>query len=78
MVKPTTMEGLTGVTAMELKVAAVTVRVVFADVLPMVAVITDEPAAIPVARPLALIVATRVSPDDQVTDSVISSTEPSE
>ena len=78
MVKPTTMEGLAGVTAMELKVAAVTVSVVFADVLPMVAVITDEPAATPVARPLALIVATRVSPDDQVTNAVMSSEVPSE
>lgn len=53
-------------------VAAATVSVVFPVLTPDVAVITDVPATTPVARPLALMVATPVVPDDQITCVVIS------
>ena len=55
---------------MEFKVAVVTVRLVFPDRLPAVAVMTEVPAATPVASPLALMVATLVVPDDQTTAAV--------
>jgi hypothetical protein len=67
-----------GVTAMEVKVAAVTVRVVFPDMLPDVAEISAVPAATPVARPLVLTVATLVEPEDQIADVVRSCEVPSE
>ena len=72
MVWPMAMLGLTGVTVIETRIAAVTVKVVFPDLLPDVAVMTAVPAAAPVARPLAFTVATLIVPDDQVTDAVIS------
>jgi hypothetical protein len=83
LVRPLAMLGLAGVTVIKLKVAAVTVNVVFPDLLPDVAVITDVPAATPVARPLVgrplgLMVAIPVVPDDQITDAVISCDVPSE
>jgi hypothetical protein len=78
LVRPLAMLGLAGVTVIELKVAAVMVSSVFPDLLPDVAVITDVPAATPVARPPILMVATPIAPDDQVTDAVISCDVPSE
>lgn len=64
------MLGLAGVTAMDCRVAAVTLSVVFPEMRPQVAVMTDVPAAALVARPLAEIVATEGVPDDQVTKVV--------
>ncbi len=65
------MEGLTGVTAIDVSVAAVTVRVVDRDMLPDVALIVVEPVATAVANPLEpaalLIVATSVLDELQVT-----------
>ena len=69
--------GLTGVTVIRLKVAGVTVNVVFPDTLPDVAVMTDAPVATPVARPPGFTIATPNVPDDQVTDAVISTDVPS-
>lgn len=66
------MLGRAGVTAMDASVADVTVSVVFAVLLPDVAVITEVPAAKPVARPLASMVATPGVPEVQVTNLVIS------
>ena len=82
LVRPLTTLGSIGVTAMELKVAAVTVSVVLPDLPSRVAVIVAVPADLPVARPLSavklgFIVATAMSPDDQVTRAVISATLPS-
>src|SRR5947209_7279354 len=54
-----------GVTAMELSVAAVTVKVADPLIVPEVAVIVDDPAAIAVASP-ALTVATAVDEDVHV------------
>jgi hypothetical protein len=62
--------GLAGVTVMELKVTAVTVKVVFPDTLPEAAVMTEVPAETPVARPPALTVATPVVPEDQIAEAV--------
>lgn len=76
---PTPMLGLAGVTAIDTRVAGVTVSVVFPEMLAMVAVMTDEPAAIPDARPLvAAIVATEVVPEAQVTEDVMFFEVPSE
>ena len=52
---PTKMVGFAGVTAMDTKVALVTVNVVFPDTRPKVAVITEVPGMIPVARPLVAV-----------------------
>ena len=57
---------------MEDKVAADTVRVVFPEILPEMAVIVAVPAATAVARPLLLTVATAVLEEVQVTCEVIS------
>ena len=78
MVFPTAILGLAGVTDMEDRVAAVTVRVVFPEILPEVTVIVAEPAATPVAKPLLFTVATDVLDDFQVTWVVISWLVPSE
>lgn len=51
--------------------AGVTVAVVFAKMLPDVAVITDEPLATPVRRPPEETVATKVVPEVQVTEEVM-------
>ena len=63
-------------TAPGAKAAPVTVSVVLFDLLPVatdeVAVISDEPAVAPFAMPLALMVATPVVPDVQVTELVTS------
>ena len=56
----------------------VTVSVVFPEIDPEVAVITEEPATTPVARPFATIVAADVVPDVQVTEVVMFRDVPSE
>ena len=77
-VAPTATDGLAGVTAMDCSVAAVTVSVVFPEMLPEVAVMTDVPTATPEARPLATTVATEVVPEVQVTEVVMPCEVPSE
>jgi len=57
---PTVTLGLTIVTAMDDRVAAVPVRIVLPEILPEVAVMVVLPAATPAARPLVLTVATDV------------------
>lgn len=71
------MLGAAGVNAIELKIASVTVSSVVASSAPKVAVITDEPMATPLARPVALMLATSGSVDDQMTDAVTSGEVPS-
>jgi hypothetical protein len=66
-VVPTTMLAVAGATAREERMAAVTVRVVFPEILPDVAVMMAEPAATAVAKPLLLTVATGVFDELQVT-----------
>jgi hypothetical protein len=61
-----TLIGL-GVTAMDCKVAAVTVSVVLPLMAPEVAETVDEPTLAPVARPPAVIVATEVIAETHVT-----------
>ena len=78
MVSPAGTLELAGVTDMEDRVAGVTVRIVFPEMVPEVAVMVDVPAATPVARPLLLTVATDISDDLQVTFVVISRLVPSE
>jgi hypothetical protein len=78
LVFPTGMLGLAGVTEMEDRVAAVTVRVVFPEILPEVAVMVAVPAARPVARPLLLTVAADMLEELQVTCELISWVVPSE
>ncbi len=58
---------MAGVTAMEDRVAGVTVRVVLPEILPKVAVMVVVPATKAVARPLLLTVATEVFDEVQVT-----------
>ena len=70
--------GLAGITAMEDKVAAVTVRVAVPDLPLKVALMVAEPAATPVASPLLLIVAADVGKALQVTCVVIFWLVPSE
>ena len=77
LVRPLAILGLTGVTVIRLKVAGVTVSVVFPDTLPDVAVMTEVPVATPVARPPGFTIATPIAPDDQVTDAVMSCEVPS-
>jgi hypothetical protein len=67
-----------GVTAMEDRVAGVTVRVVLPEILPEVAVMVAVPAVRAVARPLLLTVASEVLDEVQVTWVVISWLVPSE
>lgn len=73
---PAAIEGLDGVMEMETRVAAVMVRVVWADVEPETAVMVAEPTELAVARPVALIDAAE---DDvlQVTELVRFCCEPS-
>ena len=77
MVRPMAMLGLAGVTAIDCKIAAVTVSVVFPDLLPEVAVMTEVPTPTPVARPPGFTIATPIAPDDQMTDAVMSCEVPS-
>jgi hypothetical protein len=67
------IDGLEGVTAMDFRVAAVTVRESLGlTTLPSVAVIWAVPAATPVAKPvLAPMVATPVFEEAQVTEVVM-------
>jgi hypothetical protein len=64
------MEGADGVTAMETRVGAVTVRRVDPLIAPEVAVIVVVPAATLVANPAELMVATLVPVEVQVTELV--------
>ena len=76
-VAPTRMLGLAGVTDMEARVAEVTVRVAFTETVPRVAVNVAVPAAMAVARPLLLTVATTLLEEVQATCVVISKLVPS-
>lgn len=71
---PGTITGFNGVTAIEVSVAAVTVRVFVPETVPTIAVIVAEPAAADVARPLdpaaLLIVATEPGEELHVADEV--------
>jgi hypothetical protein len=73
---PRAMLGLVGVTAMDTRMAGVTVSVVVPLILPDVAVIVADPVATEVASPLdpsaLLTVATLVSEELQITDAVTS------
>jgi hypothetical protein len=71
LVFPAGMLGRRGVTDMEDRVAGSTVRVVFPEILPEVAVMVALPAATAVAKPLPVMVATVVLDDLQVTPVVI-------
>jgi hypothetical protein len=69
---PAAMEAVVGVTAMETRVAAVTVNVAELLVIPdSEAVIIEVPAATPVATPPETIVAAAVLEDAQVTVEVM-------
>jgi hypothetical protein len=61
---------LAGVTAIETKVGAVTVRTVDPLIVPEVAVIVEAPAATAVASPAELMVAAVVAEEVQVTELV--------
>ena len=76
-VSPAAIDGLAGVTAMLCRVAEVTVSTVEPLTSPSVALMLLVPAATPVARPLALIVAVAVVPEAQVTAAVRSRCESS-
>jgi hypothetical protein len=64
---PAATDGFVGVTAIDTRVAFVTVNVVDPTTLPLVALIVELPAFTAVARPAALIVATDVVADAHVT-----------
>lgn len=64
------IEALGGVTAMEARVAAITVRVVALLTLAEVAVIREVPCALDIAKPEAEMVTTPVFDEVQVTDRV--------
>ncbi len=64
---PATIDAVAGVTAMLLKVGAVTLRAPVAERLPEVALMVVVPAATPVAIPALLTVAAAVLLLDQVT-----------
>ena len=66
------IEAVAGVTAIEdsVGVALVTVRAAVPEMLPEVALMVDEPAATPIARPATEMVAAAGLLLDQVTDEV--------
>ena len=64
---PTPIDGLAGVTANDTNGALVTVSVAVPLIPLSVAVISDEPAVLPVANPPLIIVATDRLPEDQLT-----------
>jgi len=64
MVRPTGIEGSEGVTAMETSVAGVTVAVVFPEIAPTVAVITEVPGLMVVTRPEGAMVANELWDED--------------
>jgi hypothetical protein len=68
--EPATIEAVAGVTEIPVMVGPVTVRAAVPDTLPEVALIVDEPAAAPVARPALEMVAAAVLLLDQVTVEV--------
>ena len=70
-VKPIGTVAVAGVTAIELNVAAVTVKVAEPDLPSNVAVMTDVPTATPIARP-DVTVATLVVPEVQLENAVTS------
>jgi hypothetical protein len=70
-VVPAGADGFTGVTAIEVKVAAVTVSVVEPETLPDVAEIVDVCPAVPaVARPAAVMLAPLAFAEAQVAEDV--------
>ena len=73
-VVPLAMEGVAGVTAMDTRLAAVTVRMVEPETLPRVALIVVLPALLPVASPSLLraleMLATAGAEEAQVTEAV--------
>jgi hypothetical protein len=69
-VVPAETDGLTGVTAMDTSVGAVTVNTVDPLIEPEEAVIVEVPAATEVANPAELIVAAPVVEEVQVTEEV--------
>ena len=77
-VAPTGRLVLTGVTAIDLSAAAVTVRPVEPEIEPSVAEIVTGPGETAVANPVLLIVAHVTSEEAQVTPLVKTSVEPSE
>ena len=76
-VVPSAMDGIAGVTEIEIRCAATTVNVEVSVKEPTVAVIVVEPAATVVANPALLMVATVVEEDVQVTPLTRSALEPS-
>ena len=76
-VAPAVTDGLAGVTAIETKVGAVTVRTVDPLIVPEVAVIVVNPALSPLARPPEATVATLGVEELQVTEEVMSRVLPS-
>ena len=70
-VSPGPIDGLAGVTAIEVKVAAVTVNVVDPVTDPEVALMVVVPAATLEARPELLMLATLVAEEFQVTELVM-------
>ena len=74
---PLAIDGVAGVTAIDVSVAPVTVRVVMPLMAPLVAVMTVVPAATPEASPPAEIVAVAAVPEDHVTMVVRSFVDPS-
>jgi hypothetical protein len=78
LVAPVGMLGLAGVTDIDDRIAWVTVKAVFPEMLPEVAVMVVVPAPRAVARPLVFTVATDVLDELQMTCVVISCVVPSE
>src|SRR5277367_3847196 len=76
-VAPLVIDGFAGVTAIDCRVAAVTVSNVEPEIDDDVAVMVEVPTPAPLASPAALIVAVAVVPDDQVTVEVRFWVEPS-
>jgi hypothetical protein len=75
---PAGILGLAGITDMEVRIAGVTVRIVFPEMVPKVAIMVAVPTATPVARPVLLIDANDVLDELQMTCVVISWLVPSE
>jgi hypothetical protein len=71
------MDGVAGVTEIEMRCAAMTVKVVLSVNEPAVAVIVVDPAATVAARPEPLMVATAVDEEFQFTPLTRSALEPS-
>ena len=72
-VRPSDIEGVAGVTVIDVRTGAVTVRAAVPVIAPEAAVIVEVPVVLPaVARPPAAMVATDVLLDVQVTVEVMS------